>query len=56
MPDATQYSDDLRAAIGLVRGAHYERAIRLLDLLIDTDPTCMLALRERGFAKSFRGD
>jgi tetratricopeptide (TPR) repeat protein len=56
MPDATRDSDDLRAAIALIRGGHPERAIPLLDRLIESDPTCILALRERGYAKSFHGD
>jgi len=56
MSDATRHSDDLRAASTLIRGGHPERAIPLLDRLIESDPTCILALRERGQAKSFHGD
>lgn len=55
MPDSTQYDKDLRAAITLIRNGQSERAIPLLDHLVDINPTCMIALRERGFAKSFRG-
>lgn len=56
MPEAMRDSDDLRAAIALTRGGHPGRAIPLLDRLIESDPTCMIALRERGYAKSFHGD
>ena len=56
MPDAARPPDDLRAAIALTRGGHPEQAIPLLDRLIESDPSCALALRERGYAKSFCGD
>src|SRR4051794_21817642 len=56
MPEAMRDSDDLRAAIALIRGGHPERAIPLLDRLIESGPTCIPALRERGCAKSFHRD
>ena len=40
----------------MIRKGRGEHAIPLLDHLIESDPNCSLALRERGFAKSFRGD
>jgi tetratricopeptide (TPR) repeat protein len=56
MPEGTSHREDLAKAIALIRKGRSEQAIPLLDRLLELDPSCPLALRERGFAKSFRGD